>query len=176
MRRVKCIKRADYEPSPAFCHGWMSELSFFFRCEFFAYDGWLFRSILQVSLAFGAFHICPFLSLLILCLWRIVSFISILQTILALTDIGCFFIQLLISCLRRIALQTILQKNSGAFDSSQMSPSTITYDLNVASMAENRVKCSRGDMSHCNIYVCIYIYMLFDSFIACHLHWRVHRW
>jgi hypothetical protein len=86
--------------------------------------------------------------LLILCLWRIVSFISILQTILALTDIVCFFIQLLIPCLRRIALQIILQKNSGAFDSSQMSPSTITYDLNVASMAENRVKCSRGDMSH----------------------------
>ena len=46
----------------------MSELSFFFRCEFFAYDGWFFRSILQVSLAFGAFHICPSLSLLILCL------------------------------------------------------------------------------------------------------------
>ena len=67
---------------------------------------------------------------------------------LALTDIVCFFIQLLIACLRRIALQIILPKNSGAFDSSQMSPSTITYDLNVASMAENRVKCSRGDMSH----------------------------
>ena len=33
MRRVKCIKRADYEPSPAFCHGWMSELSSFFAAN-----------------------------------------------------------------------------------------------------------------------------------------------
>ena len=87
---------------------------------------------------------------------------------LALTDIVCFFIQLLIACLRRIALQIILPKNSGAFDSSQMSPSTITYDLNVASMAENRVKCSRGDMSHVYIYIhdiiCTYTYKSKSTF------------
>ena len=135
MRRVKCIKRADYEPSPAFCHGWMSELSSFFAANsLITMSGFSDQSC---RLAGHLVHPMFVLFFIADSLLMTDSFFHIDPA----DNIGldrhwfAFFIQLLSHCLRQIALQTILQRIPGVFDSSKMSPSTITYDLNVASMA-----------------------------------------